>query len=50
VPASAPTTYPYTYAAVMDALPRILPSLGFQVLSQDMATVRGIESTELRLF
>jgi len=38
MPASAPTTYPYTYAAVMDALPRILPSLGFQVVSQDMAT------------
>ncbi len=37
MPASAPTTFPYPYHVVMDALPRILPSLGFQVLSQDMA-------------
>ncbi len=37
MPASAPTTFPYPYHVVMDALPRILPSLSFQVLSQDMA-------------
>lgn len=42
MPTSAPRTYPYPYAQVMDALPRILPSLNFEVLSQDLAqgTVR----------
>jgi hypothetical protein len=42
MPTSAPRTYPYPYAQVMDALPRILPSLNFQVIGQDLAqgTVR----------
>jgi hypothetical protein len=48
VPASPPTTYPFPYQVVMDALPRILPSLGFQVLSQDPARglirVRGADT------
>lgn len=37
MPASAPITFPFPYHVLMDAIPRILPSLGFQVLSQDPA-------------
>ncbi len=37
MPASAPTTFPYPYHVVADALPRILPSCGFTITNQDLA-------------
>lgn len=48
MPASAPTMYPYPYHVVTDALPRILPSCGFNVTSADLATgmfkIRGVST------
>jgi hypothetical protein len=37
MPSTAPTTFYYPYHVVMDALPRILPSTGFNVVGTDMA-------------
>jgi hypothetical protein len=45
MPASPPAMYPYPFNVVADALPRILPSCGFTIVSQDwpngMLKVRG---------
>ena len=38
MPSSTPTTYPYTFVAVWDALQRVLPHLGFQVVAADPTT------------
>jgi hypothetical protein len=42
---TAPTNFYYPYHVVMDALPRILPTCGFEVTSTDLAagfiTIRG---------
>lgn len=38
MPSSSPTSYPYPFASVWDALGRVLPHLGFQILGADPAT------------
>ncbi len=38
MPSSTPTLYPYPFASVWDALGRVLPHLGFQIIGADPAT------------
>lgn len=53
MPSSTPATYPYTFTAVWDALQRVLPHLGFQVVGADPTTgvlqLRGVSGSVMSL-